>query len=508
MKKNRFFGFFGQSDPEKIFSDAQNTIEVTGELEGTQFVHELGSEQIATDEGSKLSELAAERQKSRIADELAKQVYHQFREVGNKFYFKDDPQKIAFEVRGRKLISSSQDERVAKAMVAVCQSKGWTRLKISGDREFCRQVWLEASLCNLKSVGYQPTKQDLAELEALSAKKSKNSIEQDVVEKGQNPVHVTRTQPEKPSATQSTSYAGQVLDFGAAPYQHNKKNQENYFIKLATDQGEKVVWGVDLERAIKKSATQIGDKVTLEFEGNKPVTVEKSKFDTQGRFIGTETFATHRNEWAIQKIDRQTVTEQGLTASVNQSTLPEDERSLRDTNTLQGTLVDYGRANYRHDKKHDKSFFVKLSTKQGEKNIWGVDLERAIHESGVRRGDNVLLGFKGRKQVTVEQSKYDQKGSFIGRETVSAHRNEWDVRKSDQHKVTEAVATTLVDATVKNAERREILKKALKERLSMLAESKRLPAIHVYDKSSPVKDLPERCVKQVPLVEREAKRTR
>ncbi|MEW9824883.1 MAG: LPD7 domain-containing protein (plasmid) [Candidatus Symbiodolus clandestinus] len=204
MKKNRFFGFFGQSDPEKIFSDAQNTIEVTGELEGTQFVHELGSEQIATDEGSKLSELAAERQKSRIADELAKQVYHQFREVGNKFYFKDDPQKIAFEVRGRKLISSSQDERVAKAMVAVCQSKGWTRLKISGDREFCRQVWLEASLCNLKSVGYQPTKQDLAELEALSAKKSKNSIEQDVVEKGQNPVHVTRTQPEKPPATQST----------------------------------------------------------------------------------------------------------------------------------------------------------------------------------------------------------------------------------------------------------------------------------------------------------------
>lgn len=506
MKKNRFFGFFGKFAPEKILSDAQNTIEMVGELEGTQGKQGLESEPIAAGEKGDDSGLAAEKQKSKIAAELAKRVYHQFREVDNKFYFKDEPQKIAFEVRGRKLISNSQDDRIAKAMVAICQAKGWTRLKISGDREFCRQVWLEASLCDLKTVGYQPTKQDLAELEKLSGKKFKNSIEQDDVEGGL--AHTTRAQPEKPSATQSTSYVGQVLNFGAAPYQHNKKNQGSYFIKLETDQGEKVIWGVDLERAVKKSGAQVGDKVTLEFERNKPVTVEKSKFDTQGKFIGTETFATYRNEWAIQKIDRHVVTEQSLTASSNQSILPKGECSLRDANARQGVLVDYGKANYRHDRKHDETFFVKLSTKQGEKTIWGVDLERAIHESGVQRGDNVLLDFKGRKQVTVEQSKYDQKGNFIGKETVSAHRNEWEIQKSDQHKVAEAVVTTLVDATVKNAERREILKKALKERLSMLAESKRLPAIHVYDKSSPVKDLPERFVKQVPLVKRKAERTR
>ena len=43
-----------------------------------------------------------------------------------------------------------------------------------------------------------------------------------------------------------------------------------------------------------------------------------------------------------------------------------------------GRLVDHGVATYRHDPHEPVSYFVKVETPEGEREIWGVDLKRAL----------------------------------------------------------------------------------------------------------------------------------
>ena len=66
--------------------------------------------------------------------------------------------------------------------------------------------------------------------------------------------------------------AGRLVDHGAAPYQHDPKNRDSYFVTLENDRGQKhTIWGVDLERAMKEAAPEIGDKIGLEHRGSETV---------------------------------------------------------------------------------------------------------------------------------------------------------------------------------------------------------------------------------------------
>ena len=58
-----------------------------------------------------------------------------------------------------------------------------------------------------------------------------------------------------------------------------------------------------------------------------------------------------------------------------------------------GRLADHGAAPYRHDPKNAMSYFVRLETTDGDREIWGVDLHRALKESLTRPdiGDEVGL---------------------------------------------------------------------------------------------------------------------
>ena len=46
-----------------------------------------------------------------------------------------------------------------------------------------------------------------------------------------------------------------------------------------------------------------------------------------------------------------------------------------------GRLFDHGTANYQHDRHADLSYFVKIDTPDGERTLWGKDLERAVGQS-------------------------------------------------------------------------------------------------------------------------------
>ncbi|QVQ38712.1 Ti-type conjugative transfer relaxase TraA (plasmid) [Pseudochrobactrum algeriensis] len=66
--------------------------------------------------------------------------------------------------------------------------------------------------------------------------------------------------------------AGRLVEHGTAPYEHQQGNSQSYFVTLQNDKGQKhTVWGVDLERAVKESGAEVGDKIGLEHHGSEPV---------------------------------------------------------------------------------------------------------------------------------------------------------------------------------------------------------------------------------------------
>ncbi len=118
-----------------------------------------------------------------------------------------------------------------------------------------------------------------------------------------------------------------------------------------------------------------------------------------------------------------------------------------------GRLVDHGPAPYAHDPKQPMSYFVRIETERGDREIWGVDLERAFRQSlstpGI--GDEIGLRGVGKAAVTVLAARHDTQGREIGREEIEAHRNQWIVeRKSfldEREKMAEIVRDSSISAS-------------------------------------------------------------
>ncbi|MEP6606751.1 MAG: LPD7 domain-containing protein, partial [Nitrosospira sp.] len=110
-----------------------------------------------------------------------------------------------------------------------------------------------------------------------------------------------------------------------------------------------------------------------------------------------------------------------------------------------GLLIAYGAAKYLHDENNTDSFYVTTRAADGsEQTVWGVDLQRAIDESGVKTGDEIFVNNVGRKDVTVTVPQYDEKGKVSGSREIQTHRNEWNI------KMAEAFATQAPAEAVKN----------------------------------------------------------
>jgi len=126
---------------------------------------------------------ADKRRRDSERAQLRSEVEKQFFVRDDRYYFKDNNQRLAITDRGHKILSPENDARVAIAMAKLAESKGWDSIKVKGTAEFQREVWLEASSRGLKVQGYTPTEADKAALEARNESRLKNHIEQGTPEK-------------------------------------------------------------------------------------------------------------------------------------------------------------------------------------------------------------------------------------------------------------------------------------------------------------------------------------
>lgn len=131
---------------------------------------------------------------------------------------------------------------------------------------------------------------------------------------------------------------------------------------------------------------------------------------------------------------------------------PQD-RSARDNRPrglLVGTLVEHGRAPYRHDRKEAMSYYAKVETSTGERTVWGVDLERAFKESLSKPVAGDLVGLRAVRQepVTVKARERDAEGKVVRERDLDTVRNRWIVEKREFLQERAAAAETLRDSSI------------------------------------------------------------
>ena len=116
---------------------------------------------------------------------------------------------------------------------------------------------------------------------------------------------------------------------------------------------------------------------------------------------------------------------------------------------ISGKLLDHGRDAYRHNPDEGPSYFARIQTRDGAREFWGKDIERALSKSLTQPqvGDEVILQRNGRDSVTVRRRERDGEGALRER-AVEAYRNRWVLEKREFFEQRAVAAKTVHDETV------------------------------------------------------------
>ena len=117
----------------------------------------------------------------------------------------------------------------------------------------------------------------------------------------------------------------------------------------------------------------------------------------------------------------------GDSAAMIAAAVEEATARLQGERLVVGTIVEHGKARYGHDEKAEQSYVVKVATAKGEKEVWGVDLARAMEQSGAQTGNAVALIQRAHERVTVQAPVKNETGEVVGMARQPAARNKWEV---------------------------------------------------------------------------------
>lgn len=98
------------------------------------------------------------------------QIRKRYLAEAGQYFFRDRNNALAFEDRGAKIATQTEDPVVAASMVDLAIAKGWKELKVTGSESFRKSVWLEATKRGMTIRGYKPKPQDELQLKEVLSK--------------------------------------------------------------------------------------------------------------------------------------------------------------------------------------------------------------------------------------------------------------------------------------------------------------------------------------------------
>jgi Large polyvalent protein-associated domain 7 len=239
---------------------------------------------------------------------VPQQVRDRFVQDGDRFYFRDGT--LAFRDHGRRLSTQSENTVVIASLIDIARSRRWQQIAVEGTEEFRREAWRQGRLAGLGVRGYKaPPGEHSAMIRALSQKDERSQPE-DPFAPTALPPEARPPEPSDQSAQGPESrkradefLVGKLVDHGRDSYRFDPHQEMSYFVRIKTGEGERTIWGKDLQRAIEQSLTQpkTGDEIAMRRIGSDPVTVKRRERDAEGQVLKEEDLATQRYRWVLEK---------------------------------------------------------------------------------------------------------------------------------------------------------------------------------------------------------------
>lgn len=234
-------------------------------------------------------------------------VRERFVQVGKHYYFADGTR--AFSDRGGRLTTPSENTEVVRSLVAIALARGWSEISVRGTDRFRKDAWFAARQAGLEVRGYRPTEFEQAHLIRTLGRQQGRSTAAPAREPGipetggRSTADAQSTGAQERSRGEDRLLVGKLVDHGRGTYHHDPRAPMSYFVRIETVRGDRTIWGVDLERALKSSLTrpQIGDDIGLRTVRQDAVKVRSAQRDPEGRLIGERELQTHRNQWIVEK---------------------------------------------------------------------------------------------------------------------------------------------------------------------------------------------------------------
>lgn len=276
--------------------------------------------------GDGRSEEAGERRAANAGDRLdgaahdarlravPQSVERRFLRIEDRFYFPD--RTLAFVDRGTKLSAETNNREVLKSLVTIAETRGWTKVRVTGSDDFRREVWRLASSSGIAVEGYAP---DRLEQEAVQKSHSRPnqgnarfSGESQPSKRAATAGSMADRQPTQGQLSDSSTVAmdlrrdrlqGRFVRAGPAPYRFDKHAATSYFLTVATANGKRTVWGLGLEEAINRSATRVqpGDEVAVENTGPQPELRKDAARDGVAPVDGANENHARPNRWLVER---------------------------------------------------------------------------------------------------------------------------------------------------------------------------------------------------------------
>jgi putative DNA primase/helicase len=233
---------------------------------------------------------------------MPEDVRRRFVQMKNDYFFPDGA--TAFTDRGDKLTTQSENTEVIRSLVTIAHSRGWGEVKVRGSERFRREAWVAAQTAGIEIRGYKPTEFEQSRLARTIAQSAMPASR--AAESRPASTYQPETEASKTSGREGRPRGlliGTLLEHGRAPYRNDSKEAMSYYAKVETAAGERMLWGVDLERAFKESLSKpaAGDLVGLRAVRQEPVTVKARERDAQGKVIRERDLDTVRNRWIVEK---------------------------------------------------------------------------------------------------------------------------------------------------------------------------------------------------------------